>query len=151
MFYASSGPERRLWLDEQERRCAIVDESDYDYFSRWLWTAKPSLGFRKYYAFRPVTSQTNGVRVVSSAYLHVEIMRRSGVSPPTFAHVVVDHRNGDSLLCARLNLRWATRSQNARNRYGREPRDIADEAMVAIGDDHNGQRVDFPGDGDCPF
>lgn len=48
-------------------------------------------------------------------YLHVEIMKRVS-APPSKHHTLVDHRDGDEWNCRRYNLRWATISQNNKNR-----------------------------------
>ena len=56
----------------------------------------------------------NGVYV----FLHKEILRRAFVLPPSPLHHIGDHRNGKTLDNRRGNLRWATKSMNARNRFG---------------------------------
>jgi len=48
-------------------------------------------------------------------FLHREILLRA-VGPPPPGHIIGDHRNGDTLDNRRDNLRWATRSMNAKNR-----------------------------------
>ena len=50
-------------------------------------------------------------------WLHKEILRRVG-PPPSPAHTVGDHMNGNSLDNRRSNLRWATVTENNRNKYG---------------------------------
>lgn len=119
---------RRIWLDDRGGRCAIVDREDYDHFARWLWSAKPSRGLRKFYAFRSQRPTLGGLARSSSVYLHVEVLRRSGAVPPSFSHTIADHRNGDSLDCQRKNLRWATPSQNRRNLHGQEGYDLVEDA-----------------------
>jgi hypothetical protein len=124
-------PTRRIWLDDHERRCAVVDREDYDHFARWLWSAKPSRGLRKWYAFRSQRPVVNGVTRSPSVYLHVEILRRSGVKPPSPLHTIADHRNGNSLDCRKSNLRWATHSMNRRNLYGQEGYDLVEDVGCA--------------------
>lgn len=55
--------------------------------------------------------------VAKTIFLHREITIRAYGPPPSPLHVS-DHLNGDSLDCRHVNLRWATLSQNARNRFG---------------------------------
>jgi hypothetical protein len=124
LVYTPRSPTRRLWLDDREHRFVTLDEADYHFFVRWLWSAKPSRGGRKFYACR--TLSTDGVD--KSLYLHVEIMKRTKRPPPSPAHTVVDHRNGDSLLCTRENLRWSTPSMNRKNLLGRYPFDLIEDA-----------------------
>lgn len=131
-FLVLTSRRRFIWLDEREERCVEVDQEDYDYFSRWLWSPKLSRGGWKCYAFRSQTLRADGKRRGISLYLHVEIMRHSGILPDSARHTVVDHRNGDSLDCTRRNLRWATPSMNRLNLHGRTPRDLLEIAAPVI-------------------
>lgn len=113
--------EWRIYGTDDARVHAIVDREDWEYFSRWLWTPKRSRGgeWGKFYLRRAVNRYENGRRVkVDSLYLHIEIMKHSGIKPPTLLHTVVDHRDGDSLNCRRTNLRWVTPQMNRLNLNG---------------------------------
>lgn len=114
-----SPPERRIYGDNNAQTWHVVDEEDYWYFSRWRWTPKFSHWGDKYYLRRAVSIHEDGRRVRTiTLYLHIEIMRRTGIKQPTPAHCIVDHRDGDTTLCRRGNLRWATHRLNSLNRHG---------------------------------
>jgi len=55
----------------------------------------------------------NGRRV--GLYMHRLIMFATGIEPPTTAHTIVDHRDGDGLNNTRENLRWSTPRDNRLN------------------------------------
>jgi hypothetical protein len=98
---------------------AIVSEEDYDWVRRWKWAYKYAAGIKcsldKMYAYRQVTVG-GGKR--ETIWLHREITWRKLGPPPSPLHTMSDHLNGDSLDCRRKNLRWATPSMNAKNKYG---------------------------------
>lgn len=119
--------EYRIYLDNRASVWAVVDEVDYHWAVRWLWAAKNSKRGNKVYAYRTLSDRSRGYKVTSSLYLHVQIMERTGIVRPSEKHLVVDHRNGDSLDCRRSNLRWATRSMNRRNIYGSQPNDLIED------------------------
>jgi hypothetical protein len=55
-------------------------------------------------------------------FLHREICRRAHGEPP-LDNYMADHHNGHTLDCRRVNLSWATRSQNAKNVPGTKLRE----------------------------
>lgn len=94
---------------------AIVDDTDWLWAIENLWRATPDKTGRKLYASRSIAI---GDGRKSSLYLHKEILIRSGAVPPSPRHTIGDHRNGNSLDNRRINLRWATPSQNRLNVHG---------------------------------
>lgn len=133
MFYADDDPNtwdcwtpttHRIWGDNQEHIHAIVDEIDYLWAIRWLWSPKVSRGGKKIYLFRCLSQWIGGVPTKQSLYLHVEIMKRKNVLQPTPLHTIADHRDGNGLNCVRDNLRWATPKMNRRNLFGAYPHDL---------------------------
>lgn len=84
----------------------VVDEADYPLVSAYVWHAHKSKN-GAFYARGTVA----GRRVM----MHVFLM-----GSPTSPGLTVDHKNGHTLDNRRSNLRWATRSEQARNQhYGR--------------------------------
>lgn len=111
--------EHRIYGNNQASIWAVVDAIDYDFLVRNCWSVlrRPRAGL---YLRRAVGIWANGQRLrTCTQYLHIEVMKRTGIEPPSDAHTIVDHRNGDTLNCRRLNLRWATPRQNRANIFGR--------------------------------
>lgn len=108
-----------------------VDRIDYDYLRQFLWChtygsgdfakrGKIPTGVEKLYARRsiPIPGVTpSGRPRYGSQWLHRVVTERAYGPPPSILHVS-DHLDGNSLNCKRNNLRWATLSQNAKNKFG---------------------------------
>lgn len=101
---------------------ALVDEIDFAWAAQWRWSPKWSRGGTKVYMRRVAhvtlePGRSKESRLQQTVWLHREIVIvRMCILPPSPAHVLVDHENGDELDCRRKNLRWATHSMNAKNR-----------------------------------
>ena len=116
--------EFRVYGDDRAQLWVVVDEEDYQWALQWRWCFKFS---RKTYLRRAVAIWENRVKIKTiSIYIHVEIMKRTGIVPPSPRHVIADHRDGDEFNCRRSNLRWATHSMNSLNRKGSHPHDLID-------------------------
>ena len=120
---------RRVYLDDKAETFVLVDEIDYQWALQWRWHInKPHAkrNGKKLYACR---SQGGGGRYKPKLYLHVEIMKRTGIIPPTPDFIIVDHRDGKELNCTRTNLRWATPRMNRMNLNGAYPTDLLDRML----------------------
>lgn len=137
----------RTWCEPIEPVCylhlsdrfdvyALVDPEDYAWAKKHRWchtygsgemveVAEDVFAIARpdhIYARRCVGGQT--------LWLHREILTlRDG--KPRFARTVGDHKNGLTLDCRRINLRWATPSQNAKNIVGSRTRTRFLRAMGA--------------------
>ncbi len=118
--------EYRIYGDDRASIWAVVDEEDYQWAIQWLWSPKWSRGGRKVYLRRVGHEGTRQSRTQRTIWLHTEIMKRTGIEPPSPLHTLVDHRDGNSLNCRRNNLRWATVGMNARNRNGLVAHDLVE-------------------------
>ena len=93
---------RRIYLGEGE--WTIVEPTDYYRFGNMKWSIEGKNN--RFYAVCNVKIEPEQTKTIR---LHREIMK-----PPR--HLLVDHRNGDTLDNRRANLRWATHAQNMHNR-----------------------------------
>lgn len=110
--------EYRIYADDNAFRWAVVDEEDYQWAIKWRWHINkphPTRNGKKEYFCR---NPGSGGRYKPKLFLHVEIMKRTGILPPSKLHKVVDHLDGNECNCRRSNLIWATILQNNRNRFG---------------------------------
>lgn len=112
--------EYRIYGDSNATIYSVVDEDDYLYFNKWRWLPKQSrCRVNKFYLRRAKTTWKNGIKGKTlNLYLHIEIMKRTGIVPPSKAHCLIDHRDGNSLNCRKSNLRWATHAMNVKNKHG---------------------------------
>lgn len=94
----------------------IVSDVDYAWAMQWGWFCTWSLKNKQPKGYAARSIRVNGKAKL--LWLHKEILLRHIGPPPTPAHIIGDHENGDSLLNTRGNLRWATHQMNARNKYG---------------------------------
>lgn len=107
-----------VYLDDRATTFCLVDEVDYQWAIRWKWHINwphPGRKGKKHYAVR---CPGNGRLYRPKLYLHVEIMKRTGIVPPSDQHTMVDHIDSNEFNCCRSNLRWATPIMNARNVKG---------------------------------
>lgn len=120
----------RIYLDDKGELFATVDYEDYLWAIQWRWHANQSKSKHILYARRnTIMTKELGHNRSISLYLHVEIQRRKGIVQPP-GHIIVDHRNGDSLNCRRNNLRYATPSMNRANINGCSGFDLIEEEQA---------------------
>lgn len=120
--------EFRIYGDDHASVWSVVDEIDYQWCIQWLWSPKYSKGDKKFYLRRSIqTGVGQYTRTQHTRFLHTEIMERTGILPPSPLHILVDHRDGNSMNCRRANLRWATHSMNNKNVNGKYAHDLIEE------------------------
>lgn len=105
--------EFRIYAPDLRTYC-VVDADDYQFAVEYSWCLKTSRGISY---FRRGVSLYNGSQRCSTAtvYLHVEIMKRTGIEPPCENYTLVDHIDRDTFNNRRSNLRWANHSMNSKN------------------------------------
>lgn len=111
-YILPSGP-RRIYLDKHAEVFCLVSPEDYDFAVQWRWRFLRDRWGRKLYAVRN-TRRRRETPTQITVFLHKAILtERIGILPPTPAHRIGDHLNGNSLDNTRENLRWATAVENA--------------------------------------
>lgn len=85
---------------------ALVDDEDFEYLSRWRWTAKPHRN----------TWYANRGEYYAGKQTHHSLHRI--VLGVTIPETLVDHIDGNGLNCQKSNLRIATPPQNRHNLKG---------------------------------
>ena len=90
-----------------KNQTAIVDADDFEWLSRWTWTAAWNAANKAFYAIRTKEDKITGKR--HNIQMHRFILRCE-------VGKEVDHRNGNRLDNRRENLRKCDRQQNSRNR-----------------------------------
>jgi hypothetical protein len=107
----------RVYLTPDLSVWAIVDVEDAAFVTQWSWQFTWDRHKRKRYATRSPGAVAGGKR--RKIYLHKLLLNHWGVPQPSEKHTIGDHEDGDSLNNRRRNLRWATHSENAKNRRRR--------------------------------
>lgn len=105
---------------------AIVDYEDYMWAMQWLWgyvkntSQKGRARLTRLVYISRMTRAVGNRDVSVRKYLHIEIMKRTGIEPPSSLHRIVNHKNSNTLDCRRENLEWETYSGN--NRKAKQPK-----------------------------
>lgn len=80
--------EFRIYGDDLAQKWVVVDEIDCHFLIQWKWNPKP--GRRGAFYLRRAVGGNRWRSVdrepVLTLYLHVEIMKRTGIEPPTPEH-----------------------------------------------------------------
>lgn len=111
----------RIPLNDAGTLFATVDGDLAPFFLQWVWVAHVDQK-GMVYAARQTQTRDGYFIERKRIYMHREVLRVTRRRKPSKDHILADHKNGDTLLNTRLNLRWATRSMNRKNihrvRYG---------------------------------
>lgn len=105
---------RLVYLDRACEVFALVSSEHYAWVTQWRWKWVWDRTKTKRYAKRTPRLGPDGRCV--SIYMHKAILTEFGRPPPSDAHTIGDHQDGESLNNQIGNLEWATASQNRRNR-----------------------------------
>ena len=105
--------EYRIYGDDNAQTWVVVDEVDYHWAVKRKWHInKPHPnrnGTKQYFCH---SNSKGGQYRGPKTYLHVEIMKRSGIPPPDQFHTLVGHLDNDEWNCRRENLAWLTPKKN---------------------------------------
>ncbi len=105
--------EFRIYGDDNAQTWAVVDQIDYQWAIKRRWHInKPHPrrnGTKQYFV---CTNSKGGQYRGPKSYLHVEIMKRTGIPSPDQDHTLVGHIDDDEWNCRRKNLDWMTPLKN---------------------------------------
>lgn len=105
--------EHRIYGDDMAQTWASISERHYQWAIRWKWHINkphPSRNGKKQYFCR--SNGSGGRRRGPRLFLHVEIMKRNGITPPDEKHTLVGHIDDDEWNCKDDNLMWITPHKN---------------------------------------
>lgn len=106
---------RRIDLRQRDDAWCLVDADDFG----WLIVTRWNVGWHAHTPWKFYAKRNEG-RARSTVYMHREILKAADPRGEDFeSWHVVDHINGQSLDNRRCNLRWATPTENKKNRLPR--------------------------------